>query len=351
MERTAARIIYTNELPEVAQYVSDICAEKQYTRVFILMDTHTGKVCYPGIRDSLPPHTCITVPAGEAEKQIHTCTLIWDALAKGKADRKSVLINLGGGVIGDMGGFAASTYMRGIDFIHIPTTLLAQVDASVGGKVAVDMHGLKNLIGVFREPVAVILSAQFLKTLPAEHMRSGFAEMLKHGIIADATLWHQLLQTDPLHTDLLPWIRRSVAIKEEIVQADPTEKGLRKILNYGHSIGHAIETYSLLHDAHPLLHGEAIAIGMICEAWIAGTTGILSLPEMEEIIDALFSIFEKYHFADNAIDEIPDNLKHDKKNAGGHLMFSLPDHIGHCLYDQQVSTEMAMASLTFYAGL
>ena len=198
--------------------------QHQYSYVYVLCDDNTLQYCYPHVKQFLPTHTCITIPSGESEKNIETCKYLWQQFTDAQADRKSLLINLGGGVIGDMGGFVASTYKRGFDFINIPTTLLSQVDASVGGKLEIDFNGVKNIIGLFQNPKAVFISPEFLSTLPFEQLRSGFSEVLKHGLIYNAEYWHQ---------------QKGNAVQ---LNTDPFESGLRKILNFGHTIGHAIET-------------------------------------------------------------------------------------------------------------
>src|SRR5690606_32174448 len=206
--------------------------------------------------------------AGEENKNIDFCIGIWKMLLDFGAERNSLLINLGGGVVTDMGGFAASTYKRGIDFVQIPTTLLSQVDASIGGKTGIDLDTVKNIIGTFTQPEAVYINVDFLNTLDKRQLVSGFAEMIKHDFIFDASYFEDLkgFSFDRPDEDL---IYRSVGIKNEVVKQDPKESGLRKILNFGHTIGHAVETYSIDNDDNPLLHGEAIAVGMICEAYLS----------------------------------------------------------------------------------
>ncbi|MCZ2102743.1 MAG: 3-dehydroquinate synthase, partial [Chitinophagales bacterium] len=254
-------------------YFNDWSALKQkiqatsWSKIFVLVDENTEKYCLFHLLEQmdLPIHV-IKIPSGEQHKNLNTCQLVWQNLMAKGADRLSLLINLGGGVIGDLGGFCAGTYMRGIRFIQIPTTLLSQVDASVGGKLGVDFMERKNMIGLFGNPEAVFIFTDFLKTLPERELKSGYAEMLKHALIADKDAWNRLSKTDVATiNDWESTIYESVMIKQSIIQEDPLEAGKRKILNFGHTVGHAIESYWISREK-PLLHGEAIAIGMVAEA-------------------------------------------------------------------------------------
>lgn len=326
--------------------------QRAYDQVFILCDTHTEAACYPLIADVLPDHVCITIPPGEENKNIYTCLAIWEELSNNLATRNSVLINLGGGVIGDMGGFSAATFKRGFDFVQMPTTLLSQVDASVGGKLGIDLQEIKNLIGVFRDPAAVFIGTDFLQTLPQRQLRSGFAEVLKHGLIRDAAYWKQVsaidLQTPSAWTDI---IARSVQIKSDVVERDPHESGLRKILNFGHTIGHAVETWSLRHDADPLLHGEAIAVGMICEAALSHAALGLPKGDLEEMTNACMGYFEHYPLDRIDPEELLLIMQQDKKNSHGVIQFSLLRSIGDCAYDISVTDAQIREALDFYNGL
>src|ERR1700758_1124811 len=270
-------IYFTNTLTELADFVK----KGNYSRFFVLTDENTGKHCLPVLRehiDELDNYDIIEINAGEESKSIDFCVGVWKMLIDFGADRQSLLINLGGGVISDMGGFAASTFKRGIDFVHVPTTLLSQVDASVGGKTGIDLDNIKNIIGTFTQPKAVFIEHEFLRTLPPRQILSGLAEMLKHGLIADATYWNELKYSD-LDNPSAALVYHSIEIKNKVVIADPHEKGIRKSLNFGHTVGHAIETYSLMNDKDPLSHGEAIAVGMICEAYISHQRTGLSVVE------------------------------------------------------------------------
>lgn len=245
-----------------------------YSQLAVIADTETFQYCYPKISSYLPDHQVIVIPADERHKHLGTCQLVWQKLTEAAFDRKGLVLDLGGGVVGDLGGFCAATYKRGIDFIQLPTTLLSQVDASVGGKLGIDFQGFKNHIGVFTQPKAVWVYPGFLDTLPPSEIRSGFAEVIKHALIADAGAWKSLLAWDRLPQDWNSIIPHSIHIKDKVVEADPTEKGLRKILNFGHTIGHAVETYFLDKGDRRLLHGEAIALGMIAETWLFLAKGL-----------------------------------------------------------------------------
>jgi 3-dehydroquinate synthase len=314
-------------------------------QVVFLVDENTRHHCLPHLPYDYP---IIEIESGEAHKNLNTCGHIWQEMTALGLSRKSLLINLGGGVIGDMGGFVAATYKRGIRFVNVPTTLLSMVDASIGGKLGVDFEGLKNHIGLFQSPYAVVIAPIFLKTLPADHLRSGFAEVLKHGLIRDALYWQKVSRLGLSETDWLPIIKHSVSIKNQVVQADPSEKGLRKILNFGHSLGHAIESH-FLRTQTPLLHGEAIAVGMLLEAFISNTKGYLALDELERIGETIKRYFP--------LPELPEYyvllpwLKQDKKNTGDAINIVVLDAIGMARYDERVEEKEIMEALTFYGQI
>ena len=328
-------------------------ADNNYSSLFILVDSNTNEKCLLRFLSFLATDKnieIIEIEAGESEKNITTCVEIWSILTELGADRKSVLINLGGGVITDIGGFVASTFKRGIDFINIPTTLLAMVDASIGGKNGVDLGNLKNQIGVINSPKMVLVDTVYLNTLPQNEMRSGLAEMLKHGLIADANYWGEfkdLSQSDFADFDVL--IHRSIEIKNEIVTQDPTENGIRKALNFGHTLGHAIESYFLENENKtPLLHGEAVAVGMILESYISWQKKLISETEYDEIKKVIAAIFEKIPFEENDIQPILDLLIHDKKNEYGKIQFSLLDGIGAITINQDVDNKLIIKSFEDY---
>ncbi|MBP3942880.1 3-dehydroquinate synthase [Sphingobacteriaceae bacterium WQ 2009] len=328
-------------------------AANNYSKILVLVDRNTNDHCLPVFQAALPElskYDVIEVDPGEENKNIDYCIGVWHTMLDFGADRQSLLINLGGGVVTDMGGFAASTFKRGIDFVHIPTTLLAQVDASVGGKTGIDMGNVKNIIGTFTQPKAVFISSAFLSTLDRRQLISGFAEIIKHGLIFDASYFNAVksLTIEQIGTSQ---VQHSVGIKNTVITQDPTEKGLRKILNYGHTIGHAIEGFSLSNDQDPLLHGEAIAIGMICEGYLSHKLNGLPLEELHAIIDVFRANFPDYRYSENHYAEFLALMKNDKKNANDQIGFALLSRIGACDYDRYVSEEDIVESLDFYATL
>lgn len=330
--------------------LQEIIDSGKYSKVFVFVDRNTGESCLPVFQEMLEDYSSfdlIETDPGEENKNIDFCIGIWKTLLDFEADRKCLMINLGGGVITDMGGFVASTYKRGIDFINIPTTLLSQVDASVGGKTGIDIDNVKNMVGTFTLPQAVFIETVFLKSLPERELLSGFAEMIKHGLIADATYFQELKDCDYKSVTAAA-IYRSVEIKNEVVTEDPYEKGLRKILNYGHTIGHAIETYSLINDKKPLNHGEAIAIGMVCEAFLAVKNNTLKVEELLTISTYILSLYPKYKIKQKSHAELLQFMQSDKKNEDGQIMFSLLNSIGSCTYNCRVATEDIIDSLDYF---
>ncbi|MFA6945673.1 MAG: 3-dehydroquinate synthase, partial [Pedobacter sp.] len=323
-------VFFGNSLQELSAFLN----EKKYSKVFVLVDSNTEIHCLPVLQEALESieFDLIEVTPGEENKNIDFCIGIWRMLLDFGADRNSILINLGGGVITDMGGFAASTFKRGIDFVQVPTTLLSQVDASVGGKTGIDMDNVKNIIGTFTQPKAVYIYTPFLNTLSDKELRSGYAEVIKHGLIYDASLFEKLKTIAPkdLSDEI---IYRSIEIKNEVVITDPFEKGLRKILNYGHTIGHAVESYSLKHDKVPLLHGEAIAIGFICEAFLSAKKNGLKEAELSEIVKTIKNTYPVYKLNKASYSDLLEIMKNDKKNNAGQISFSLLSGVGKCGYD------------------
>lgn len=349
VQTPAYSIFFENSLQQLKVFL----AENHYSKIFFLVDSNTEKYCLPLLKERLPDlldFDIIELDPGEENKNIDFCIGIWKMLLDFNADRNSLLINLGGGVVTDMGGFAASTFKRGIDFVNIPTTLLSQVDASVGGKTGIDMDGIKNIIGTFAQPKAIFIEPEFLKTLDKRQLRSGFAEIIKHGLIYNADLFEDLRNSEP--ENISPEIiHRSVDIKNIIVSQDPFEKGLRKILNYGHTIGHALESLSLQHDQTPLLHGEAIAIGFICEAFLSNKINGLSGAELKTISETILRIFPKYPVEKTAYPELIKLMMHDKKNSQEQISFSLLNKIGKCTVDTFCSDEDIYESLDYYRHL
>jgi len=324
--------------------------DAKYSKIFVFADINTSEHCLPvfqAMLDDFSTFDVIETDPGEENKNIDFCIGIWKTLLDFEADRKALMINLGGGVITDMGGFVASTYKRGIDFINIPTTLLAQVDASVGGKTGIDIDNVKNMIGTFSMPQAVFIESAFLKTVPERELLSGFAEMIKHGLIIDKAYYEALKSSD--YKNLSPeLVYQSVAIKNKVVTEDPLEKGLRKILNFGHTIGHAVESNSLSKDKKPLTHGEAIAIGMICEGWLSHKNSNLTLAELEDLTAYIKATYPQYTIKAKDFKGIQELLKSDKKNEHGQILFSLLEGIGQCEFNCKVSDQDVIESLNYY---
>ncbi len=341
--------IYFNEIGY--EKINELINSKKYSSLFILVDELTNEFCLPKFLPNLVteiPIEIIEIEAGESIKNITTCLEIWSILSDLGADRKSAIINLGGGVITDIGGFIASTFKRGIDFINVPTTLLGMVDASIGGKNGVDLGNLKNQIGVINVPQILLIDTSFLETLSKREMRSGLAEMLKHGLIYDKNYWEQFLELSEIDfTDFDALIYRSIEIKNEIVKQDPTENGIRKALNFGHTLGHAIESH-FLETTEPLLHGEAIAIGMILESYISKENGLLSNEEFHQIKYTISNIYEKHIFTKKDIESIQNLLIHDKKNEYGKVQFALINGIGKNKINQTTEKELIIKAFNDY---
>jgi len=340
---------YKIEIDQDFSQFNKFLHKRKYSNVFIIVDENTKKHCLPIFHNHIEHgYEVLKTVSGETNKSLDTCINLWNNLVYKKADRNSLVINLGGGVIGDMGGFVAATFMRGISFIQMPTTLLSQVDASVGGKLGVDFRGYKNMVGMFQDPHMVWIHTPFLKTLEERELLSGFAEVIKHGLIQSKSLWERI-KLKGIKLNEQEWSRvvaDSVKIKNKIVSQDPKEEGLRKILNFGHTIGHAIESYFLNTDKS-LLHGEAIAKGMIAESYLSFKTKRISIIEMEEINSLLEAIYDLPTLTNKDIDQLINLMAMDKKNKGGKKLFSLIKGIGDCDYDVEVSNEMIRESLKF----
>ena len=291
----------------------------------------------------------IEVRHGERSKDIDVCRALWNHLAERHADRDAVLICLGGGVITDLGGFVAGTYKRGIRCIHVPTTLMGMVDASIGGKTAIDLAGIKNLIGLFVPPLGVYVHTPFLRSLGKRELLNGVAEMIKHGLVRDAAHWNAVRRA-PLHDldALTELIARSAAIKAEVVSEDPRDSGPRKQLNFGHTIGHALEAHALESGQRNLLHGEAVAIGMVCEAWLSWRLKLLDREKMNAIQEHLLGLFPPYAMAATDHHRVVELMRHDKKNADGEFRFTLLTDIGSARVDVPVTGAQAADALDHY---
>lgn len=330
--------------------LSEALHAKNYSQILALVDEHTEALCLPLLK-GLDIHQVIRIPSGESAKNIATCTSIWQQMLAVGADRQSLLINLGGGVIGDMGGFCAATFKRGMDFIQVPTTLLSQVDASVGGKLAIDFSGYKNIVGVFQDPRLVWVNPAFLSTLPERQLLNGMMEMYKHGLIGQPTLYHRLQELK--HLDLLSspdTLFDAIQVKGEVVLEDPFEKGRRKVLNLGHSLGHAVESY-LLEGSEEWLHGECIAAGLIMENFISRQKGWLSPVLEQEVLTFITTWYQLPSLPAEADEHVMRYLWHDKKNVGQTLIFSLLRAVGEVTSDSRVTPEEALTSLQYYRSI
>lgn len=350
IQATSYKIFFNDQ---IFKELTSFLEEKTYSKIIILVDENTNNFCLPHFLSHLATEIAIEIieiEAGEENKNIATCLQLWEALSDLGADRKSVLLNLGGGVVTDIGGFVASTFQRGIDFINIPTTLLAMVDASVGGKTGVDLGNLKNQIGTFQEPKLVLVFTPYLATLTAQEMRSGLAEMLKHGLIIDKNYWKKLKNINNLKTeDLDTLIKQSVDIKNQIVIQDFKESSIRKILNFGHTLGHGIESYFLENASKTkLLHGEAIAIGMVLESYISMEQNGLQKEAFIEIKNTIFSLYENVNFDATDIAEIIKLLDFDKKNEAGKVYFVLLEEIGKAKTNQIVDKALIYRAFEDY---
>lgn len=331
----------------ISEAVNKFLKQQNYSKIYVLVDENTAAFCL-NVLDLKHKHEIIKINSGEKNKNLDTCQYIWSALLSSNADRKALIINLGGGVITDMGGFCASVYKRGIDFINIPTTLLAQVDASVGAKTGIDFEGQKNMIGLFSEPKKVFIDSVFLKTLPERELKSGFAEVLKHGLIADIKYFESNI--DSFLNKNINWeivIEKSLGIKRNIVAQDPKETGLRKILNFGHTIGHALETYSLENHQKRLLHGEAIVLGMISELYLSNKKIYISKENLDESIEKLLQIYSFHNLEKFDIDKVLSFLINDKKNENNEIKIVLLEEIGKAIYNQKVSKVEIVSALDF----
>ena len=326
-------------------------AECEHDRIFVLVDETTNKLCWTLVKDylCLKDAQTIVIGATDRRKNLDTLVHVWESLQQGKATRHSLLINLGGGMVTDLGGFAASTYKRGINFINVPTTLLAMVDASVGGKTGINFGGLKNEIGVFNDAEFVLLDTNWLQTLDEENIRSGYAEMLKHGLIADETMWAELINfnlAQPNLHQLAFMLDKSVRIKERIVAEDPHEKGIRKALNLGHTFGHAFESWAM--KRQPVLHGYAVAFGLIAELYLATTQTDFPTERMRQTVNFIRAYYGSLPITCNDYPELIELMHHDKKNRGNEINVTLLGGIGDIRIDQTITEEDIKEALDFF---
>lgn len=327
-------------------------AQCPHDKLFVLVDEHTHRLCWPALSalDCTKNANQICIGAEDAHKNLETLAYVWKELGDKGASRHSLLINLGGGMVTDLGGFAASTFKRGIKYINIPTTLLAMVDASVGGKTGINFNGLKNEIGIFSPAQSVLIDTHFLKSLDIRNLLSGYAEMLKHGLISTNQHWAELLKVDFNDIDynaLQTLVGKSVQIKEDIVAQDPFEKGIRKALNLGHTVGHAFESLAL-ETQHPVLHGYAVAWGIVCELYFSHLKTGFPKDKLRQTIQFIKENYGAMPFDCKQYERLYEFMKHDKKNAAGIINFTLLSEVGSIQINQSASKDEIFEMLDFY---
>lgn len=350
------KIIFTNL---VGTALDDIIASLDTPQVVVVADTNTAQYVLPVLTadsKTVAKAHVITVPAGDANKNLDSLASLWSQLSALKATRRTVVVNLGGGVVSDMSGFAAASYKRGMKCVNIPTTVLAAVDASVGGKTGINFNGLKNQIGVFSEPEAVIISSIFFNTLPQQEVLSGYAEMIKHGLLEDNETLGKLLAYSPVYPEfdseaILPLIEASVGVKARIVAQDPTEKGLRKALNLGHTIGHAFESYSYVRNS-PVAHGYAIAWGLVVELVLSHMQLGFSSDTLRKVAAYVLENYGAYEITCKDYPALVDAMRQDKKNiSADNINFTLLESVGNPKIDCVVSEKEIGTALDIYRDL
>lgn len=340
------RIIPATDLGGV---LKDLLSEMSYDRLFVLTDEHTSTLCFPLISRVVGDAHPITILAGDDNKHVDSLCHVWSELSAHGATRHSLLLNVGGGMVTDLGGFAAATFKRGIACVNIPTTLLAMVDAAVGGKTGINLHSLKNEVGAFYPAEAVVVSAQFLQTLDAPNLASGFAEMLKHGLISTEEHWAQLMNFDLNKPDLdvlQALIMESIRTKEHIVEQDPTEKNIRKALNLGHTLGHAFETLAMRRGT-PCLHGYAVAWGLIGELYLSHVREGFPADKLRQTISFIKEVYGTFVFTCKDYNELLALMLHDKKNVGTNINFTLLGGIGDIRINRTATKEEIFEMLDF----
>jgi len=321
-------------------------------QIFILSDTNTESLCIPVLKEAkcLSEARYLCIPSGDDHKTIENLARVWQFLSQEGATRKSVLVNVGGGMVTDLGGFAASTFKRGIACIHIPTTILSAVDAAVGGKTGINFNGLKNEVGTFHLPQAVLFYAPFFKTLDKNNLLSGYAEMLKHGLLSNRKYWNELLSLDLNHPEseaFLSAVKESVKIKKEITEEDPKEQGIRKALNLGHTVGHAFE--SLSHKrGEPVLHGYAVAWGLLCELYLSSKSLHFPNEILQHYIQFVREEYGVFYIDCKDYPALYESMTHDKKNEGKSINFTLLSDIGKIHLDQTANQAQIEEMLDFY---
>ena len=343
-------IITQNIASELESYLSS----HKYDKIFVLTDINTESKCFPYLKtvQAINEAKHITIKADDTNKNIEQVSAIWEVLSNSGASRNSLLINLGGGMITDLGGFAGATFKRGIHNLNIPTTLMASIDAAVGGKTGINFNGLKNEIGSFYHPDCVMIDCVFLKTLDLNNRLSGYAEMIKHGLISNDDILNDVLDFDITNDDvdiekLNELVKISVAVKERIVEEDPKELGIRKALNFGHTIGHAFESLSFAKE-RPILHGHAVAAGIVCEMYLSHNCCEMPVETLRLVTNFIKEIYPPFVYGCNDYDALYKLMTHDKKNEGGRIFFTLLGGIGDIRINQKVDKNIVLESLDFY---
>jgi 3-dehydroquinate synthase len=350
LEKERGTVCFNGKAWEV---FNSLLSELNASKIFLIVDSNTKQHCLPYFVENISQefvYDIIEFKAGEEHKNIDTCLSIWDKISDKGGDRNSLIINLGGGVVTDLGGFIACTFKRGVEFINIPTSLLAMVDASIGGKNGIDLGVIKNQIGIIKPAKLVLVDTQFLRTLSQEHLLSGKAEMLKHGLIDSDPYWKSIKELDIQdRSGIVERIWESICIKDRIVTKDPYEERERKLLNYGHTLGHAIESYSLKNNQfQSLLHGEAIAIGMILATYLSHRLLNFPIEKLKDVSTTILKIYKKVKFSKMDIQEIMELLIYDKKSRSGKVLFVLLEDIGVFKIDQEVPEELIIKAFDYY---
>lgn len=345
-------IIYSHD---IARELDAALAAIDYDHIFLLTDETTEQLCKPLLQGSkgIKSATPIVIGATDTHKNIDTLCLVWKAMVEGGASRKSLLVNLGGGMVTDLGGFAAASFKRGIRYLNIPTTLLSMVDAAVGGKTGINFNGLKNEIGAFRDSEAVIIDTTFLRTLDAENLRSGYAEMLKHAFLDSEEMWSAHLAFDlekPDFKTLQTLVKQSIDVKSHIVEIDPHERGLRKALNLGHTVGHAFESLALKQN-RPMLHGYAVAYGLVCELYLSCLLSGFPESKMRQTFNFVRQYYGTFRFTCDDYPALLELMQHDKKNTDGVINFTLLEEAGQLRLDSHATEAQIKDMFDFYTNV
>lgn len=359
METIEQQVLFTND---ICQALKEFTTKIPHDRLFILFDTETLKYCMPVIAQFMNEYEMthpgqkvqsIIIDHSDEAKNIQSLTEVWQALSDNHATRHSLMINVGGGMVTDLGGFATATFKRGIKFINVTTTLLGAVDAAVGGKTGVNLGSLKNEVGAFAPATAVLISTKFFETLDHDNLLSGYAEMIKHGLLSNKQHLNDLLDyniADWNTETLLPLLETSVNVKRNVVRQDPFEKGLRKALNLGHTFGHAFETWCM-RKGNPVLHGYAVAWGLVCELIMSHQQVGFPSQTLYTIAQFIKDNFGPLYFTCDDYNALYELMTHDKKNEGGEINFTLMKNVGDVALNHTANKEQIGATLDIYRDL